>query len=217
MPRVLSTKMLSESQKNLILHSGWSLVQYNAIQTLQLPNISYLKNATFEHAIVTSQTTVSILVENQVKLKTVFCIGKKTASKVSELGFQVIETASYGEDLAEIIISKYAHLHFDFFCGKSRNEALPNSLKQHQINFTEHPIYETLPNPKRFSSTFDAILFFSPSGVESYYAPNSFQNERMICIGKTTASMAKQIADKIEVATNTSIESVIVKLVNSRS
>lgn len=213
MPRVLSTKCLTESQKSLILQSGWSLVAYNAIQTQELPNLSYLKNAKFENGMVTSQTTVSILNEKQVELKNVFCVGQKTASKLKNLDFNVVEVANYAEDLAELISTKYRNSKFDFFCGKSRNDGLPDVLKKNKVNFKEHHLYETRSNAKTFNRSFDAILFFSPSAVKSYYAANKFQNERLICIGKTTASAAQQISNQVEIASKTSIESVIVQLI----
>ena len=213
MPRVLSTKCLTESQKNLILQSGWSLVAYNAIQTKAFPNLSYLENAKFENGIVTSQTSVSILKEKQVKLKNVFCVGQKTASKLKELNFSIAEVANYGEDLAKIISTTYTGLSFSFFCGRIRNDELPSLLKKNKIDFTEHHLYETVSNPKKFTHFFDAVMFFSPSGIKSYYAHNSFKGERIICIGKTTAMAARQINNKIEIANKTSVESVIVQLV----
>lgn len=216
MPRVLSTKSLSEAQKNLILQAGWSLVTYNAIQTRPLPHLEELKNKKFDNAIVTSQTTVSIVKELNLSFKNLFCVGGKTASKLREAGFNVLEVANYGEDLAKIISTNYSHLSFDFFCGKSRNDALPILLKKQKIKFTEHPLYETISHPKKFESSFDAVLFFSPSGVESYYTNNSFQGERIICIGKTTASAARKVSNQVEIASKTSIESVIVGLVKTK-
>lgn len=217
MPTVLSTKCLSEAQQNLILQSGWGLVAYNAIQTHQLPNLDDLKNSHFENAIITSQNTVAILKALQIDLKNAFCVGQKTASKLKEAAYPVVEEANYGKDLAKLISAKYANAQFDFFCGKIRNDELPDLLKKNKIDFTEHHLYETLSHPKSFNRSFDAILFFSPSGVESYYAHNTFQSERIICIGKTTASTAKKITSKIEIASKTSIESVIVRLVNGKA
>lgn len=47
MPTVLSTKCLGQTQQNLILNAGWSLVEYNAIQTQQLPNLDDFKKKPF--------------------------------------------------------------------------------------------------------------------------------------------------------------------------
>lgn len=217
MATVLSTKCLTEAQQNLILQTGWSLVAYNAIETQQIPGLNYLEKSHFENAIVTSQKTVAILKAMQIDLKNVFCVGQKTALQLKNEGYNVVEVASYGKDLAELISVKYADLKFDFFCGKIRNDELPDLLKKNKVSLTEHHLYETRSNAKTFNRSFDAILFFSPSGVESYYACNSFQGERIICIGKTTASAAKKISTQVEIASKTSIESVIVKLVKAIS
>jgi uroporphyrinogen-III synthase len=215
MPSVLSTKCLTESQKNLILQSGWALAHYNAIQTKRIANLDYLKNAYFENAIITSQKTVFIVKELNIQMQNVFCVGEKTANSILEFNSNILEIAAYSEDLANVILSKYAHLQFDFFCGKSRNDVLPNKLSQNEVEFKEHHLYETKSNPKKFNSPFDAILFYSPSGVKSYFATNTYQGERLICIGKTTASTAKVFSKKVEIASKTSIESLIVKLVKS--
>lgn len=217
MPCVLSTKRFTESQKNLVLQAGWSVVEYNAIQTVALPDLDYLRGSKFENAILTSQKSLAILASLQVELQHVFCVGNKTATQVENAHFQVVEVAAYGEDLAAIISEKYAHLDFDFFCGKIRNESLPQLLKQNHIAFTEHHLYETLPQPKKFSRAFDAVLLFSPSGVESYYASNPYQGERLICIGNTTAAAARKITQQVEIASKTSVESLIVKLVNHKT
>lgn len=217
MPTVLSTKCLSEAQQNLILQSGWGLVAYNAIQTQQLPNLDDFKKSHFENAIVTSQKTVAILKALQIDLKNAFCVGEKTALKLKEVDYPVVEVANYGKDLAELISTTYGDLKFDFFCGKIRNDELPDLLKKNKVDFTEHHLYKTIHNPKSFDRSFDAILFFSPSGIESYYACNSFQGERIICIGETTASAARKISTQIEIASKTSIESVIVRLVKANS
>jgi uroporphyrinogen-III synthase len=213
MPSVLSTKNLTEAQKNLILQAGFSLTAYNAINTVELTNLDYLKKYQAQNAIITSQKTISILKKWKVDLENVFCVGAKTASKLKPFNAEIVEKKNYGKHLAEVISHQYSDLKFDLFCGKLRNEELPEILKKNKVNFKEHHLYETLSNPKEFKRFFDAILFFSPSGVKSYYENNKFKGERIICIGKTTASAAKEIATQVEIASKPSIESVIVKLV----
>ncbi|NGZ89946.1 uroporphyrinogen-III synthase [Psychroflexus maritimus] len=212
MPSVLSTKMLTPAQKNLILNLDFSLVEYNAIQTTPLSEINHLKNQRFENAIITSQKSVKIINELKLDFKQVFCVGKKTQQALQDLGYKVVEVTNYGQDLAEIISTNYAHLSFNFFCGKLRNEAIPNQLKQHQISFTEHQLYETKLNPKKFEREFEAILFFSPSAVRSFFNQNKAQHSQLICIGSTTAQEAKKISKNVHIAKTTSIESCIVKL-----
>lgn len=214
MPSVLSTKMLTPAQKNLILHQGFSLVEYNAIQTTPLNKIDQLKNQRFENAIITSQKSVHIIKDLKLNFKQVFCVGKKTQQALEGLDYKVVEVANYGVDLAEIITANYADLNFDFFCGEQRRESIPIKLTKANINFKEHHLYSTSANYKKFDRDFDAILFFSPSAVQSFFHLNPATQAQLICIGKTTAKEASLFSENLLIANTTSIESCIVQLKN---
>ncbi len=74
-------------------------------------------------------------------------------------------------------------------------------------------MYKTTLNPKKFDRQFDAVLFFSPSGVQSFFSENNIAIGKAICIGKTTASEAKKYTDNVVIANATTVESVIAKVV----
>ena len=59
------------------------------------------------------------------------------------------------------------------------------------------------------------MLFFSPSGVESYTLKNDLNDVTAFCIGKTTAAAAKKYTDSIVIAKETTIESVLKSVVNN--
>jgi uroporphyrinogen-III synthase len=66
-----------------------------------------------------------------------------------------------------------------------RKETLPQALKEGGIKFNE-----IVPNSTTFKISdqeFDAIMFFSPSAVESYLSNNKIKRN-LFCIGSTTAS-----------------------------
>ena len=73
--------------------------------------------------------------------------------------------------------------------------------------------YRTVLNERKFDKTFDGILFYSPSGIESYLNDNSDRSAVAFCIGETTAEEARKHFEKVEVASLPSIENVI-KTVN---
>ena len=70
-------------------------------------------------------------------------------------------------------------------------------------------------NPMKFHQLFDGILFFSPSGVQSFMVENSMESAMAFCIGETTASEAKKHTENVVIANSTSIESVIAKSVKT--
>jgi len=210
MPTVLSTKKLTEPQRSLLLQAGIGLVEYNAIA---IEKVQFKTGEKIENAIITSQNTVNALVEKNVQIKGCFCVGVKTKSMLEANGYQVIVTTDYGKELAEIIVQDFADKKFTFFCGNLRRDELPELLTKNKVDFTEIQVYKTLLKPKKFERSFDGVLFFSPSAVESFANENSLKNTTAFCIGTTTAAEAEKHTNKIIIATKPTIENVIVQVV----
>ena len=61
---------------------------------------------------------------------------------------------------------------------------------------------------------FDAILFFSPSGIESFLEKNNFTNEQIFCIGTTTASALPTDYKKVIIAETPTNEILINECIN---
>jgi len=98
-----------------------------------------------------------------------------------------------------------------FFCGNLRRNELPTILKENNVNYTEQIVYKTLYNEKRFDRTFDGILVFSPSGIQSFVSENQLHKSMAFCIGNTTASEVKKHTEAIVVANKPTVENVIVQ------
>lgn len=220
---ILSTKKLKPNQRNLLLGQGLTLVDYNAIEIefLDFEIPKRIKNAIF-----TSQNGVLSILNSEFRIQNCFCVGQKTKALLEKSGFRVVETADYGADLAKIITEKYKSESFYFFCGEMRRDDIPNALKKSNIIISEVKTYRTILKPKKFDQKWDGILFFSPSGVESFIVGNKERVEAIpqqvrndspliFCIGVTTADAAKQYFKKVIVANATSVESVIAKAVKT--
>ena len=211
MPTVLATKILEPHQKHLLLNAGISLVEYNAIKIEFIafdPGTKLIKNA-----ILTSKNAARAIIRKNLIVENCFCVGEKTASFLKENKFPITEIADYGTALATIITKKYPDEKFSFFCGDKRREELPSILKENSIDLEEIQVYKTLLNPKKFQQEFECVLFFSPSGVKSFFSKNKIKNSTAFCIGTTTASEAKKHTDIIVIATKPSIENVLVQVV----
>ena len=208
--QILSTKILTEIQKKALLEANFSVIDADFIQT---------KNQDFEltqlqdNLIFTSQNAAqSVLLHpksNELKSKNVFCVGLKTKALLEENGFNVIVYVDYASDLAEIITLIYANESYTFFSGNLRKETLPKALKEAKITFNEIQVYETTLTPQKIKSPVEAILFFSPSGVESYLKENTIKKELCFCIGETTAEALVTKSKNIVIAAQPSIEAVI--------
>ena len=208
--QILSTKILTDIQKKALLDANFSVIDADFIQT---------KNQDFEltqlqdNLIFTSQNAAqSVLLHpksNELNSKNVFCVGLKTKALLEENGFNVIVYVDYASDLAEIITLIYSNESYTFFSGNLRKETLPKALKEAKITFNEIQVYETTLTPQKIKSPLEAILFFSPSGVESYLKENTIKKELCFCIGETTAEALVTKSKNILIAAQPSVENVI--------
>ena len=208
--QIISTKKLPGVHKQELQKAGLELIEADLVQTENKPfEIKDLN----DNLIFTSQNAVhSVLaVSNQEELKTknVFCVGLKTKILLSESGFNVVAYTGYASDLAEIITLIYAKESFTFFSGNLRRETLPKALKEAEVKFNEIQVYETSLTPQKIKTPANAILFFSPSGVESYLKENPIKKETCFCIGETTAEALHKITKNIIIADQPTVEDVI--------
>ncbi|MDN3723208.1 uroporphyrinogen-III synthase [Aequorivita sp. SDUM287046] len=214
MKTILSTKKLSLSQMELLLNAGVSLVEYNAIK---IETVSFEAPLKIENAIFTSQNGIKAFFENGVRSSAVencFCVGEKTKILLENNGFQVIKMTEYASELADYLVKNHKSEAFHFFCGNIRSDEIPTKLNKNKIPLEEIEVYKTTLNPMKFKRNFDAVLFFSPSGVRSFFTENE-DIEMAVCIGKTTASEAKNYTDKVVISNATTVESVIAKAVKT--
>ena len=212
--RILSTKVLLNHQKQVLTDVGLEVLESNFIQ-VETKNFE-LKGIK-DNLIFTSQNAVRSFLthpkfeelKSELQQKKVFCVGVKSKTILTDAGFEVIAYADYASDLAEIIGLIYANGSYTFFSGNLRKETLPLALKEAGIEFNEIEVYETKLNPHKITTTVDAILFFSPSGVASYLKENTIKKELCFCIGETTAEALEKVTKKIIVAPQPSIEELL--------
>lgn len=207
--KVLSTKKLSSEQQELLRGTNILVREYDSIS---IDVLSFKSIDIIENAIVTSQNTARILIKSEASVDKVFCVGERTASLLVENGYNVVEKAKNAAVLAEFVVKKYKNASFLFFCGNKRRDELPNILSENKVDFTEEILYNTSLNLQKFEEKFDGILFFSPSGVESYIQENSLENTVVFCIGSTTANEAMKYTSNIVVSSISSVENVIVQV-----
>ena len=217
--RLLSTKKLLVNQKQFLLNANISVVEADFISIKQQKVAIEIIN---ENLIFTSQNAVLSLVENLEKTdtlellrkKNVFCVGLKTKALLEENGFNVIAYTGYAADLAEIISLIYSKEKFTFFSGNLRRDTLPEALSEAEVVWNEIQVYETVLTPQKISGTFDGILFFSPSGIESYLKNNKITKETCFCIGTTTAEALENITNNVIIANQPTVENVIIQCIN---
>ena len=224
---ILSTKKLSQSQEALLLNAGLSFESYDAIK---ITSVDFEAPEFIENAIFTSQNAVHSFLENKnasTHIKKCFCVGPKTELKLKESGQNVVKMSNNAMELAHFIVNNNKNDSFLFICGSQRRDSLPKLLKQEKIAVLELKTYKTELEPRFFDQEWANILFFSPTGVESFVegqkaeknalttVANYFTNTTAFCIGETTAAAAKKYIGNVIVANSTTVESVIAATVKT--
>lgn len=209
---VLSTKKLNQIQLQTFQNKLVTVIHHDFIRT-QPKNFELQQINDF--LIFTSQNAVLGILEHTafqtIKQKPVLCVGIKTKALLEKNGFHVLACEKGAKALIAIIENQYKKESFTFFCGQNRLDTLPDYFNSNQITWNTYEVYQTELTPVKIENELDGILFFSPSGVESFFIKNKINpNQVAFCIGETTAETAqKKEFQKVEIAQEPSIESVI--------
>jgi uroporphyrinogen-III synthase len=163
------------------------------------------------NVVFTSMNSVEAVAKHLVNIKPnwkIFCIGSATKDLVKKYFAEssIAEIADAASVLADRIILQNNISSVIFFCGDQRRDELPEKLAQHKIEVKEIEVYKTIALPEKINVDYDAIIFYSPSAVESFFSVNKINKHTILfAIGNTTASEIKKYScNKIVVAENPS-------------
>ena len=210
MKRLLSTKILPERLQNKLTDAGWELTQYNAISVDLLP-VHFKPEDSI--VVFTSKHAVRACVlgrsDKGLTGASCLCVGDTTASLIQEHGGRVLESAPSATGLASLISKKYTEKSFIYYCGDRRLDILPEAFDKLQLDWKEVVVYRTKTEERAFNDTFEGILFFSPSGVESYTSSNPIGLATAYCIGPTTAQAASNHTERFKIAESPGVEALV--------
>lgn len=219
MSAILSTRSLSEDQKRALTNAQFGVDEYNAI-TIDLIDFELPKG--FTHFIFTSKNGVKSYLRHltnkpQYSISEIscFCVGQKTKSFLEENGLKVVKMAENALELAIFVTKHYKKEQFLIFTGNRNRPDLRRILNRENIHFKEVVVYKTSLEPQQFTKEFQGILFFSPSGVESFTMENDIGNTPVFCIGETTAREARKYSEHVIIAEKPTVDSVIEQVINT--
>lgn len=216
---ILSTKILSLAQKAILTEARFVVEEYEAIK-IELFDAEI--DPSYTNIIFTSQNTVKAFLQSirkdashsaYISKIKAYCVGEKTRALLEQNGIQVLESTHYGAELAKILVDKYREIFFLFLCGDKRLAEIPSQFQQHNIKFKEQVVYGNSANPQPYTSDFSGILFFSPTGIQSFVMKNQLKDRLSFCIGTTTAEEAQKYTQDIVIANKPTVESVLEKVV----
>ena len=133
---------------------------------------------------------------------TIYCIGTATRQLVSRYFGEgsIADTAESALALAQKIADRGRTGVVDrkgagdifFFCGDLRREELPTTLREAGFRVNELVVYHTKATPAVAERSYEGIIFFSSSAVESFFSVNRVTDGTVFfAIGKTTAAAVR--------------------------
>ena len=209
---IFSTKHLSIGQKSGLNEqigtdmSDFITIRYNRMKRAVVKE-------PLKHVIITSQNAVESLLDSfmasELQFEHIYCVGRRTKRLIEKHISKVTHVENSAGKLANYLTGVLKNEEVTYFCGSKRRDELPQILSDHGIDLKEVVAYQTLLSPNTLEKKYDGILFFSPSGIESFISKNSIENEVAFCIGGTTAKEAQKHFKTVVEAKLPSVESVV--------
>ena len=204
--RLLSTKCLTVEQQNRLIQTG---VSYSCWDFITSTPKSFDVNPEDKSFIFSSQNAVkSVFNQFRFSGNNCYCVGEKTQKLLKENGQKVIKMAKNSSILVDFILKNAKNESFLFFTGNQRMPVIEAAFAQENKTLEVIETYTTIAQPKAMGN-FDAVLFYSPSGVESYMQNNTLDHSISFAIGETTALHLQKYTNNIITATQPTVEHLI--------
>lgn len=212
---VFSTKSFTEDQR-LLFHEKVVVESTDFIKiSLNRIHPRFLKSE-IQNVVITSKNAVESLITNysaiELQFKNIYCVGRRTKRLVEQKIGKVTHFENNAKKLAEYLVEFIDGNEVTYFCSDLRMDDLPTILEKNNIKVTEVEAYQTKYDGAKVADSVEAVMFYSPSTVESFVQTNKAE-VIAFCIGETTAKEAKKHFDDVRIAKVPTVESVI-ELVN---
>ena len=141
-----------------------------------------------------------------------YCVGAKSAQIFLQNPQNKVQTFENGKDLiSKIQKSEIRNQKFQYFCSNIRRDEIPDGLHNLGHYLIEIITYKTISQKVKIENDFDAYVFFSPSGVNSFAEQYAIpQKASIFAIGETTANAAKTyFGGKVLTPKNPDLKSLI--------
>jgi uroporphyrinogen-III synthase len=221
---ILTTRPLPKSLTEEILSAGIIVDTFSYIETEPIVTVEvqqeieqvYLRSATVVFTSITAVDAVITQQEDQQPDWLIYCTEPATRKHIEHYFGKaaIVGSAGSAAELAQLIIDDGETDEVIFFCGDHSRKDLPNLLRAHDITVFEIPVYQTTMVPHKISKSYHGILFFSPSGVESFFQHNTLKDKTILfAIGATTAAEIKKYTGNKIVTSDSPDKESLVKLV----
>ena len=218
--RPIDTELINNAARQNIKIEVLPFIETEAIDSLEV--YDEIENILLQTAAVvfTSMNAVEAVASHLHDYKPdwkIYCIGNTTKKLVQEyFGDESIAAdATDANELAEQIVEDGITGNVVFFCGNKRRDELPAVLNANDIEVNEIEVYQTNMLHHKIQKPYDAVLFFSPSAVQSFFSNNKLGEGTIpFAIGNTTANeLRKHITNKIIIADEPGKSNLFIKAI----
>ena len=125
----------------------------------------------------------------------IYVVGSQTKKELGQHNFGTFKLCKNASELSQFIVENSVNERFLHFCGNIAIDILDEKLPLQNISYKKIPVYKTEILYPKIDEKYQAIVFFSPSGVRSFAKFNQLDDLKIFSIGKTTTSELEKLTD----------------------
>jgi len=125
----------------------------------------------------------------------IYVVGSQTKKELRKHHFGTFKLCKNANELSNFITENSVNEKFLHFCGNIAIDILDEKLPLQNISYKKIPVYKTKLLYPKIDEKYQAIVFFSPSGVRSFAKFNNLDSIKIFSIGKTTTSELEKLTD----------------------
>jgi uroporphyrinogen-III synthase len=214
--RTISESLIAEAKANGIIITAIPFIKTVALPQAEIKDAAEEVNAD-SIVVFTSANTVDAIAGINANLGCkVYCISGATLQAVQQKlsSCKIIAVADNARELAAKMLEDKTVESATFFCGDHYLPELPQTLQAAGISVNVRVVYKTELAPHFVKDEYDAIVFFSPTAVKSFFSVNTISANRILfAIGNTTAHSLSGFKSKILISSlpdaNAMVETII--------
>jgi len=147
----------------------------------------------------------------------IYAVGSQTKKELRKHNFGTFKLCKNANELSNFITENSANEKFLHFCGNIAIDILDEKLPLQNISYRKIPVYRTELLYPKIDEKYQAIVFFSPSGVRSFAKFNNLENMKIFSIGKTTTSELEKLTDNKIITSSKNTLADILNLISKAS
>jgi len=125
----------------------------------------------------------------------IYAVGSQTKKELRKHNLGTFKLCKNAAELSQFITENSADEKFLHFCGDLALDVLDEKLPLQNISYQKIPVYKTQLLFPKINEKYQAVVFFSPSGVRSFAKFNSLEGLTIFSIGKTTTSELEKLTE----------------------